>query len=68
MQKLSKDEMKKVMGGVAQTYYTCTCSGGTGGQWYYTSGSQPDQNEVSTDISDYCSSGEASCIWAVQPS
>jgi len=56
------------LGGVAQTYYTCTCSGGTGGQWYYTSGSQPDQNEVSTDISDYCSSGEASCIWAVQPS
>jgi len=62
MQKLSKDEMKKVVGGVAQ-YFTCTCSGGTGGQWYYIDGQQPPQSEVSQDISDSCSSGEASCIW-----
>jgi natural product precursor len=67
MKNLSKEEMKTVMGGeLAPTYYTCTCSGGTGGQWYYTDGQQPPQSEVTQDIGDYCSSGAASCIWSVQ--
>lgn len=61
MKQLSKDEMKKVVGGRFMAY-TCSCNGGTG-EWFYTSGDQPSQQQISNDISIYCSSGSGSCLW-----
>ena len=64
MKKLSKEEMKNVMGGVAQPVYTCTCAG-SGGQWIYPGGDRPSQETIDRDISESCNSGSASCIFAV---
>ncbi|MBS1735742.1 MAG: bacteriocin [Bacteroidetes bacterium] len=63
MRELTKDEMKQVVGG--RVMYTCTCAGGTG-QWFYTSGDRPADNVIASDVQSYCSSGQASCIYAVQ--
>jgi hypothetical protein len=60
MQNLSKEEMKKVTGGVQQFPYTCTCMGGAVGQWIYPNG-EPSQAQETQDVCDYCSSQEAFC-------
>lgn len=62
MQKLNKDEMKNVMGGGGPvTYpYTCTCKGGSVGQWTYPNG-DPSGSQVSQDVGYYCASNEADC-------
>lgn len=60
MKQLSKDEMKKVMGGVSENFpYTCTCQGSVG-QWIYPNG-QPSDAQERQDVCDYCASGEAFC-------
>lgn len=57
MEKLSNDEMKKVMGGVA-AQVTCSCYGSVGA-WEYTD--TPTGNQTLDDIADYCRSGYGSC-------
>ncbi len=66
MKKLSRAEMKNLMGGFKNDVkYTCTCSGGTG-QWFYTGSNQPAQSTINADIANYCASGAATCLWVVQ--
>ena len=55
--KLSRTEMKNVMGGNAQAC-SCKCSGGTG-TWVYSY--EPSRGTIDSDISKYCSSGSAGC-------
>jgi len=57
MKKLSKEEMKKVMGG-KDAAVSCTCSGSVGA-WTYTS--TPTGMQSLDDIATYCSSGYGSC-------
>lgn len=45
---LSKDEQKKVTGGT----WSCSCSGGQVGSWYYTS--TPSVSTMFNDINTYC--------------
>jgi bacteriocin-like protein len=52
MKKLSKDEMKKVMGGVVQPLFNCQCNGT--GTW---SGHYGSAQEIADDISAYCANG-----------
>ena len=67
MKKLSKDEMKKVMGGVMAppegdgTGYMCRCTGSIG-EWVYPGG-DPGATQTNQDIQDYCRSGQGKCGW-----
>lgn len=62
MKNLSKDEMKKVMGG--GTTYQCTCVGSVG-QWIYSGNERPSDSRVATDIQENCRSGHADCGYTV---
>ena len=57
MQKLSKDEMKKVMGGVTEPI-SCTCTDCVGA-WSYSS--TPTGIQTLDDIVSYCRTGFGSC-------
>ncbi len=56
---LSRSEMKKVLGGVAQC--DCKCGGSTSGEWFYTHGAQPSNTYLHNDITTYCGSAGGSC-------
>lgn len=58
MKKLSRDEMKNVMGGLAQC--ECACTGSTG-SWVYTHNAQPPRGSLDRDISTYCPTNQGSC-------
>lgn len=64
MKKLSRDEMKNVVGGTVAL--TCTCSGpwGQSNTFQYGNGT-PEQWVIAADIQDHCSSGSATCIYAL---
>ncbi len=57
MKKLTRDEMKNVVGGLQQACH-CTCSGSVGA-WTYTS--EPSGSTISSNIATYCSTGQATC-------
>lgn len=48
---LTKDEQKKLLGGA----WSCSCSGGQPGSWYYEN--TPTVPQMIADINTYCSSG-----------
>ena len=66
MKKLSRNEMKNVMGGNNQeTRLTCTCSGpfGQSNSFQYANGT-PEQWVISADIQTHCGQGgSATCIY-----
>lgn len=55
---LSKNEMKKIIGGVVAPKCTCSCTGSVG-EWEYTG--QPDRQQVNKDIAAYCNPDEGTC-------
>ncbi len=62
-EKLSKAEMKNVLGGVVQPMYSGGyCTGGSTGAWYYPDG-PVDAFTCSDDILTYCSSGSGGCTY-----
>lgn len=65
MKKLSRNEMKILSGGIA-TVLTCTCSGpfGQSNVFRYMDYT-PENYEIAADINRECSSGSASCIYAL---
>ena len=64
MKSLSKDEMKKVMGGVRQERIIGGGCTGSVGEWTYTSGDATGEQCIA-DVLAYCSSGDGYCttVW-----
>lgn len=56
MKTLTRDEMKKVMGG--RVWWACSCIGSVG-SWEYTS--EPTTEQRGRDVATYCRSGNGTC-------
>jgi len=61
MKKISRNEMKNVMGGTVPDCHTsCQCNGSVG-SWEYTSTQPIATSTLQNDVTTYCSSGSGTC-------